>query len=121
MCSRLSGHRDSDVYWDDPGILLEVTAVVDRGLDDALTSVNIDGLVDRRLTVDGFPALVVKSPPAGRSCNGFLDSADGQFLYVLLGQPFGTPDGKAAVPQAKLCDTVPGVLSAVLEVLKPTN
>ncbi len=120
-CSRLSGQRASDVSWDDPGILLEVTAVVDRGLDDALASVNTEGLIDRRLTVDGFAALVVKSPPPGRQCNGFLDVAEGQFVHVMLGQPFGTPDDEMAVPQATLCKTVPRVLSAVLEQLEPTG
>lgn len=118
-CSRLARHPESDVYYHDPGILLEVTAVVDRGLDEGLSMVNVKGLVDRRLTVDGFPALVVKSPPKGRGCNGFLDVADGQFVYVLLAQPFDTPDDKTAVPPATLCKRVPGVLSAVLEQLRP--
>lgn len=119
-CARLSLTRLNDALWNDPGILLEVTAVEDRGLDEALESIDIKGLVDRRLTVDGFPALVVKSLPSGHGCNGFVDVADGQFVYVLLGQPFYADD-KVIVPPATLCKKVPGVLAAVMDELKPTS
>jgi Protein of unknown function (DUF3558) len=118
-CSRLSGHRDDDPFWDDPGIMLNVIAVVDQGADEFLSAPNIAELVHRRLTVGGFPAFVIKSPSPGQ-CHGLLDVADGQFVYVWLAQPFGSDD-KIVVPRAKLCQTVPGVLSAVLSELRSTS
>jgi Protein of unknown function (DUF3558) len=118
-CSRLSGYRDTDPYWDDPGIMLNVIAVVDQAADDFVASPSIEELIDRRLTIDGFRAYVVKSPGPGQ-CNGLVDVADGQLLFVWLAQPYGSAD-KIVVPQAELCRTVPGVLSAALDVLRSTR
>jgi hypothetical protein len=116
-CSRLSGGGRAG---EDQGIILNVTAVVDQGMDEVVSSPNVEELIDQRLTVRGFRAVVVKSPPTGVTCNGFLDVADGQFVHVWLGQPYGSSD-RVVVPTAKLCDTVPRVLDAVVEVLESSR
>jgi hypothetical protein len=118
-CGRLSAHRDDDPHWEDPGILLSVVAVVDQGAEDYVARPEIERIIDRKFTLRGFSAYVLKPHPA--QCHGLVDVAEGQLLYVWLAQPYAAEDDEIVVPQATLCKTVPRVLTATLDVLEPTR
>ncbi|MEQ7010618.1 hypothetical protein ABN028_31005 [Actinopolymorpha sp. B17G11] len=76
-------------------------------------AVGIEDRIVRRLSIEGFRAVVARSNNPG-ACYGLLDVAEHQQVYVVLGQPYTADVGKVVVPRKKLCALVPAALTDAL-------
>ena len=105
------GSQDCFTSGIDNNLGLSLVAVVDQGAAEYVDGANADVA---EADVEGF-TLYVLTPPDPGSCFGALDVNDGQMLYVNYGVSIAGE--QPVTPQATLCERVPQIAVAALDLL----